>query len=190
MKNKVTLFIVLAALIFLSVFFGTQITTRQKYEDLRKTTESPVMQLRVIGAEDQTFLNEVTSNWKIRVEECPDQVLVDVFKLTGAESNVQGMVSLYTHDIPPYSFFDKEGNKREAIIAATLSMITPITEDGCVYHKQGVAYIKLNANTLDYFEDTKAGVKHIIYSKPKPAQQDAPLSHSRAVVWIFTPLKP
>jgi hypothetical protein len=116
------------------------------------------------------FIGDVLDSWTVHTEECPDEVLTNVFELTKYDRSVQGLVSLYTHEIPPYSFVNAKRNQKESVIAATLNMITPITKDGCVYHAEGLAYLKLGDNIVEVYRDSKDGVKHTIYTKPK---QDA-----------------
>ncbi len=144
-----------------------QMPTKKKYDSLREELDTPVFVVCDIGSAEQTFIDDVRASWYKHAEECPDSILSDVMKKIGYANSVEGLIDLYGHQIPPYSFFDSERNKREAIIAVTLAVIAPITVDGCIYHKDGFAYLRLNNQAVECFEDTSDGVKYTLYFKKK-----------------------
>lgn len=170
MRRKPIIIILFIAVSGVALFFGVQLPTKQKYEELKQDIDSPVLRAVTLTDDDRDFINEVRRSWTIHAEECPDDTMLSVFAINDFESDVESIVDLYTHEIAPYSFFKRNRNKKEAVTAATLNMIAPISQDNCIYHTEGIAYIKLGDSLVDYYEDTDNGIRHILYRKPEEGE--------------------
>lgn len=165
--NKIAFVAILVVLIILSVFVADYFSAWRSYEKLRIGADSPLMQSKPIGQSEQEFLDEVRNSWELKKSVYPDETLRAMCELTGFEPSIEGLVSLYTHEVPPFSIFDKEQNIKEAGRAGALSQFKPRTTDDRIYFKQGVAYMRVHADILDYYEDTDLGLRRIIYTRTK-----------------------
>jgi len=175
--KKAGLVAILVVSVIVTVYGVDYFSAMRSYEKLRAGADSPLMQSMSIGQREQEFLDEVQNSWVLRESVWPDDTLREMCELTGFEPTVEGLVSLYTYEVPPFSIFDKEQNLKEAGRAGALSAFKPRTTDDTIYFKQGVAYMRVHADILDYYEDTDLGLRRIIYTrtkKPNKAEMATP----------------
>jgi len=163
--NKAAWIIVLIALVTFSVIGADYFSAMSSYNKLRKSADSPILEAVAIGQREQKFLNEVRSSWTSRDISSPDDPMLEMCELTGFEPTVGGLVAMFTHEVPPFSIFDKNRNIKEAGRAGGLSQLKPIAAREKIYWKKGVLYMMIREDIVEYYEDADTGVRHMIYKR-------------------------
>jgi len=170
MKKEVILVVVVIVLLALSWLGVDYMSAMKSYDKLREESNSPILQSVEFGYKEQVFLDHVKNSWVMLGDRSPDDGLLGFCRLLGFEQTVAGLVDFCTHEIPPFSFSDKEQNIREAGRAGALSQVPSISVDKKIYYKEGVAYLRVRDDIINYYEDTEDGIKSIFYGKVKKAE--------------------
>ena len=166
--KKTTIGVFLLGLVVLFAFGLDFFSAMRSYGKLRTNTRSPLMQAIQIETKERKFLEEVRDSWFLRGSIWPDDEMAEMCESVGFRPNTAGMVALYTHEVPPFSIFDKERNLKEAGRAGALSALKPRTTDHNIYWAKGIAYMIVCEDVLDCYEDTKNGIKRTIDTRKPP----------------------
>ena len=152
----------------MAVITAHQLWQRHNYEKHQGNLANQVLKPQQITADEQKFIDEVTSTWHVHFETCPDATSTEILKSIEFETNVKGLTDFYTYQIPAFTFFDSEKNTRESKIMVALRNGLLISLDQRIYHKQGFAYIKISDHIVYAYQDTQTGIKCTAYTRNKP----------------------
>lgn len=156
---------ILITLFVIGIFGLDYFSAMRSYNELRKEAGSPVFEVVAIGPKEQEFLNEVRSSWRSHEFNTTDHPMMKMCELTGFEPTVEGLHAMFTHEVPPFSIFDKNQNLKEVGRAGALSKLKQIPTKGKVYWKDGVLYMMIRDDILEYYEDTNTGIRNVLYKK-------------------------
>jgi len=158
--------LILVSLLAASVDYFVAI---QQYEQLRRDARAPCLEAHPIAREEERFLKEVKNSWSVLAEGPDSETLLEICEIMDFESSVEGLVQALTHGIPPFSFWDNKQNLREAGRAGALSVIEAesLSVDGRIYSGDGVAFIKVRENIIEFYRDSPQGVTCVIYGTPE-----------------------
>ena len=179
--KKTTFVAYLVALAVVFAFGIDYFAAMRRYEKLRTDADSPLLQSIPIKQKEQEFLRDVQDSWFVRKSIWPDDTTAGLCELVGFEPTIDGFLALHTHEVPPFSIFDKERNLEEAGRAGALSQFKHQTTDNRIYWKKGVAYMIVRENIVDCYEDTDNGIRRTIYTKtkkPNKSEQATPRNPS------------
>ena len=164
MKNSPAFVIGTIVLVGFSVFLIDYFRAFNSYNRFRDAADTPVMEAAPMTRKDQRFLDHVQADWIVLREENFGGYLL-LCDRTGFEPTVEGLVELFTHEAPPFSYWDKAENIREVERAAALSVTEIATQDGKIYFKEGVAFIKCQDNLVEVYEDRGSGTWCVYYGR-------------------------
>ena len=94
-------------------FIAWQIAAKVRYDQLRQKLDEGVrFTARALDGDAAAFLDSVRSSWKLQSQECPDPIFAQISSVTGLGQSVEGVVELYTHEVPAFSFLITVGMLR------------------------------------------------------------------------------
>jgi hypothetical protein len=163
--KKAAWVIVLIILVKFLLIGGDYFSAMRSYDKLRKNAESPILEAVAIGEREEEFLNEVQGFWTPFDMSSIDNPMTKMCELSGFEPNVEGIVAMLTHEIPPFSIFDRDRNIREAGRAGGFSQLKEFAAREKFYWKKGTLYMMIRDDIVEIHEDTDTGVKHLLYYK-------------------------
>ena len=91
--------------------------------------------------------------------------LMPFCEMNGMERSGYGLAKLLTYEIPPFSYWNHEKNRREVSRAGALSAVETRSIDGRLYYKEGVLFIRTRKDIVEYYEDTDQGVWFTFYGR-------------------------
>lgn len=137
-----------------------------QYDKLReKRSEAPVFAARVMDEETTAYLKDVQTKWVAKATECPDTVFTEIALMVDMDATAASVVRLHTHKMPPFAPGKDERNLREATLAGAMMVALPVSVDGVIHHKEGLAFIKISNKVVQVYEDTGKGLKSTLYVK-------------------------
>ena len=99
-------------------------------------------------------------------EHDPSESLADArAPYVGTPASAASVVRLHTHKMPPFGPGKDERNLREATLAGAMMVALPVSVDGIIHHKEGLAFIKISNKVVQVYEDTGKGLKSTLYVK-------------------------
>ena len=172
-KPSPFILIVVAAVLAFVGYLLWQIPAKARYTKLLdQLAQAPRFVAHPMDEESAALLDSVESSWQLHTNDSPDPVFAEIASVTRFENSVAGVVALYTHRVPEYSFFNRERNKRESVLATTLAIALPVSMDSRVYHKDGMAFVRIADSVIEVFEDTDKGISRRLYMKPKEPEAE------------------
>lgn len=171
MKSRLPIFLVAIAVVVVAGFLCLRLSSKWNYEQLRElNAEAPTFAVRPFDAEVAAFLKKVQENGELLSSESPDPAYARIAEVTPWDASVEGVVALFTYEIPPFSFFDERRNGREGAKAAIRIAALPISVDGFLFVGDGVAYVRVSEEIVEVYEDTEEGLcrSHYLIKLPLP----------------------
>ena len=152
------------ALAPLSGLSAMEAIKKSEYDQIRKArAAAPTFVSRKIEDGMAAYLKKVREDWTVETQVCPDPTFAKIAALTWVKESVEGVVSLYTHKTPKFSFLNQSRNVREAVIAATTTVALPISLDSLIHTREGLAFVRLSKSRVEVFEDTEKGLRRTVY---------------------------
>ena len=162
---------ILAAAVVLGIgvlLVGIQLPMMVAYNKvLRNLEEIPAIKAAEINVVKMEFLDQVQEQWHAGLIEEPDKAMPLALEEAEFSQDVEGIVKLFTHSLPTYSFFNPASNEREGTRATIMAMILPVTMDNTIHHAQGLAYFQPRPDMVILHEDTDKGIRTTIYLRDR-----------------------
>lgn len=155
----------MVALVALWVVFI--VGAREPYEKLR--THLVPMNLVEIDADEQAFVDDVRTNWKLQSSEIDgDGKVLEAGDYTPTVAN---WVDLQTWKMPEFSYWNWRANRRNAELAALFGMLAMRSDDRTVYaaRDRELAYVRVQDGLVWIMTNDPSGLRGSIYvRKPQP----------------------
>lgn len=148
------------------VFSAIHLPLRKKYNELSAKLPSPVFTAKRIDSATDAFLGMVIESWNLKVDESPDSAWAAIADTIGFSSDVEGLLSFFTHEVKPYSYLDTGRNAREGAIAAALAVMAPVSTDGFLHVRDDLAFIRLADRAVLVYSNSPEGLRSRIFMKP------------------------
>lgn len=139
---------------------------RQPYEKLR--THVVPLNLVEIDADEQAFVDDVRTNWKLQSSEIDgDGKILEAGDFTPTVAN---WVDLQTWKMPEFSYWNWRANRRNAELATLFGGCARRSDDHTVFaaRDRTFAYVRVRDGLVWLMTNDPSGLRGSVYARPQP----------------------
>ena len=145
----------------ISLWLAFNIRAKPKYDEVRSSLELD-QPFAVVEMNEETvnLFDEVHSSWDAQYS-VVDGPHTDALNTLGLTPSVSNVISLYTYQLPEYSWLSPEQNKAALRFAAVYAVILPATMDQSIHVSpdRQSALIRRSPSLVDVFTDESDGLR-------------------------------
>lgn len=140
---------------------------RETYEKARAHVVP--LNLVEIGADQQAFVDEVRSTWKLQSSEIDgDGKILEAADFTPTVAN---WVDVQTWKMPEFSYWNLRANRRNVELATLFAFLAARSDDRTVYadRDRTLAYVRVQDGLAWLMTNDPSGLRGSVYARPQPA---------------------
>ena len=172
--NKKRSYIIAALLFFGGMGYWVYLGFKSKsvYEEVRRDDVKQYgLEVRPVEPSDLSQLERVRAEWiSTDVREPRPKELGKVMEELFYPVSVDGVVRLWSEEMPPYSWTNNQQNEVWAKRSVFRMVFSPASNADAILHDEGIM-IMATDHRLEVYEDTADGLMYSFYYNPKPVAE-------------------